>query len=221
MRADIQPGASFPDYELTDHTGTRRRLSDLQGNNPMVLVLSRGGYCPKDRHQTLQLVSLQAELRDGVGYARLVTISTDSVAETNEYRNGTGADWPFLSDPRRTVQQDLQIQEFTDPLKNPMIPHTLVLEPGLVVHKVYNGYWYWGRPTIAELRTDLREVTRRCRPDWDVTAPGWREAWEAGDRARFYPYGRTHAEIFAGTGVGGTSSTEGLAQQGPATQVGA
>ena len=51
MRSDIVPGAIFPDYELSDHTGKRRKLSDLQGQHPMVLVLSRGGYCPKDRRQ--------------------------------------------------------------------------------------------------------------------------------------------------------------------------
>ena len=49
MRADIVPGAMFPDYELDDHTTKRRKLSELQGQNPMVLVLGRGGYCPKDR----------------------------------------------------------------------------------------------------------------------------------------------------------------------------
>ena len=49
MRADIVAGAIFPDYELTDHTGKRRKLSDLQGPDPLILVLSRGGYCPKDR----------------------------------------------------------------------------------------------------------------------------------------------------------------------------
>ncbi len=43
MRADIIPGAIFPDYELTDHTAKRRKLSELQGRHPMVLVLSRGG----------------------------------------------------------------------------------------------------------------------------------------------------------------------------------
>ena len=49
MRADIvAANAVFPDYELTDHTGKRRKLSDLLGPDPMVLVLSRGGYCPKD-----------------------------------------------------------------------------------------------------------------------------------------------------------------------------
>jgi peroxiredoxin len=51
MRADIVASAVFPDYELTDHTGKRRKLSDLQGPDPMVLVLSRGGYCPKDLRQ--------------------------------------------------------------------------------------------------------------------------------------------------------------------------
>src|SRR6267154_4178056 len=42
MRADIVAGAVFPDYELTDHTGERRKLSDLQGPDPIILVLSRG-----------------------------------------------------------------------------------------------------------------------------------------------------------------------------------
>ena len=40
MRADIVPGGTFPDYELTDHTKTRRRLSELQGIDPMILVHS-------------------------------------------------------------------------------------------------------------------------------------------------------------------------------------
>jgi len=44
MRADIVPGALFPDYELPDHGGAMHRLSVLQGMDPMVLVLSRGGF---------------------------------------------------------------------------------------------------------------------------------------------------------------------------------
>jgi hypothetical protein len=56
MRTDIVPGAVFPDYELSDHTAKRRKLSELQGPHPMVLVLSRGGYCPKDRRQAEGLV---------------------------------------------------------------------------------------------------------------------------------------------------------------------
>jgi peroxiredoxin len=49
MRADIIPGAVFPDYELSDQAGSHRKLSELQGSDPMIVVLSRGGFCPKDR----------------------------------------------------------------------------------------------------------------------------------------------------------------------------
>ena len=137
MRNDIVPGAPFPDYELTDHTATRRKLSELQGTDPMIVVLSRGAFCPKDRRQAEGLVQLHREME--VGYCRLVTISTDSLTETNECRSGVGAHWPFLSDTRRVVQKDLDIAEYTDPLHNPMIPHVVVLEPDLVIHKIYNG----------------------------------------------------------------------------------
>ena len=47
MRSDMVPGANFPDYELSDQTAKHRKLSELQGQDPMVLVLSRGAFCPK------------------------------------------------------------------------------------------------------------------------------------------------------------------------------
>jgi peroxiredoxin len=194
MRADIAPGAVFPDYQLTDHTGKHRKLSDLQGPDPMILVLSRGGFCPKDRRQAEGLVELHREME--VGYCRLVTISTDKLATTNEYRTGVGAHWTFLSDAGRKVQKDLEIAEYTDPTHDPMIPHTIVLEPGLIIFKIYCAYWYFGRPTIEELRQDLRTVSRRCRPDWDIASPEMKAAWERGEKHRFYPYGKSYAKVF-------------------------
>jgi hypothetical protein len=68
VRADIAAGGTFPDYELTDHTKMRRRLSDLQGNDPMILVLARGHYCPKDQQQHRQLAAFQPEV--AVAYNR-------------------------------------------------------------------------------------------------------------------------------------------------------
>jgi len=195
MRGDIIPGAKFPDYELPDHRGKRRKLSELQGPDPMVVVLSRGHFCPKDRRQLEGLLQLHREME--VGYCRLVTISTDNLLETNELRLGVGAHWPFLSDPARKVQKDLDIAEYTDPTHNPMIPHTVVLEPGLVVYKVYNGYWFFGRPTLEELRHDLRAVLQKCRPDWDITRPDLKAAWERGEKDRFYPYGKSFAQVLA------------------------
>ena len=186
MRADIVPGGTFPDYELTDHTKTRRTLSGLEGNDPMILLLSRGSFCPKDHQQHLELAANHPKIR--VAYTQIVTISTDNILETNEFRDQVGAQWTFLSDAGRHVQRDLDIAEYTDPQHDPMIPYTLVLKPGLVIYSIYNGYRFWGRPSFEDLRRDLREVTREIRPDWDLATPGLRESWDAGDRSRFYPY---------------------------------
>jgi peroxiredoxin len=195
MRSSIAPGASFPDYELSDHRAKRRTLSELQGDDPMILVLSRGGYCPRDRRQHEGLLELHRET--SIGYCRMVTISTDNLLETNEFRAGVGAHWTFLSDPGRKVQKDLDIAEYTDPHHDPMIPHTLVLEPGLTIFKIYNGYWFFGRPTVEELRLDLRAVLRRCRPDWDIGTEQQRAAWTRGDKTGFHPYGKSQAELLA------------------------
>jgi peroxiredoxin len=198
MRKDILPGAVFPDYDLPDQTGKHKKLSEIQKDDPMIVVLSRGGFCPKDRRQHEGLVQLYREIE--VGYCQLVTISTDNLIETNEFRTATGAHWPCLSDPSRKVQKDLDIAEYTDPTHNPMVPHTVVLEPGRVVHKIYMGYWFFGRPTVEELRHDLRAVTQKCRPDWDLADPKLREAWGRGEESRFYPYGKTYAQVFAEQG---------------------
>lgn len=41
MRSDIVPGGTFPDYALPDHIGTVRRLSELQGSDPLILTPAR------------------------------------------------------------------------------------------------------------------------------------------------------------------------------------
>jgi len=98
------------------------------------------------------------------------------------------------SDAGRIVQKDLDIAEYTDPLHNPMIPHVIVLEPGLVIYRIYNGYWFLGRPTLEDLRQDLRAVTKKCRPDWDITTPELKAAWQQGRKELFYPYGKTYVQ---------------------------
>lgn len=87
------------------------------------------------------------------------------------------------------VRRLSDIQEYTDPYHDPMIPHTIMLEPGLIIHSVYNGYWYWGRPTPDEIRHDFRAISKKIRPDWDLTEPGMREQWEAQEYGAFWPYG--------------------------------
>jgi peroxiredoxin len=189
----LTEGITFPDYELPDHTGVQRRLSVLQGRDPMVLVLGRGRYCPKDHRQLLDLRDFSQ--RCVVGYAQLVTINTDPPMEVGRLRQDVGADWIFLSDEERRIEQDFGIEDYTDTKRRPMIPHTLVLEPRLKICKVYNGYWFWGRPTPHELHLDLRVINERIRPDWRLDDPEVRAAWERGETNRFFPYGEDPHQV--------------------------
>jgi hypothetical protein len=81
-----------------------------------------------------------------------------------------------------------------------MIPHVIVLEPGLVIHKIYNGYWFFGRPTTEELRQDLRAVSAKCRPDWDITALDLKAAWQQNRKELFYPYDKTYVRTLGRQG---------------------
>jgi hypothetical protein len=123
-----------------------------------------------------------------VGYTRIVTISTDNILQTNEFRDALGGSGPSSPTQGRKIQKDLDIQEYTDPHNDPMIPYTFVLEPGLRIFKVYKGYWYWGRPSNDDLRRDLREMFEKIRPDWDISDPELKAAWERAERDRFFPY---------------------------------
>src|ERR1700684_1153481 len=130
MRSDIVPGGIFPDYELPDHTGELRKLSELQGDDPLILTLSRGHYCPKEHQQHLELAAFYPKI--AVGYSQIATISTDDHHTLQEFRASVGAQWTFLSDPDRTIQKDLGIQENTDPEHNPLITDKTVLHPAPV-----------------------------------------------------------------------------------------
>jgi peroxiredoxin len=188
MSHTLVHGATLRDYRLPDHTGTLRSLSELQGNDPLILTLARGNYCPKEHQQHLDLAAFYPKI--AVGYTRIATISTDDHHTLQEFRASVGAGWTFLSDADRTVQKDLDIAEYTDPEHNPMVPHTLVLKPGLIIYSVYNGYWFWGRPSVVDLWHDLRVVTSEIRPDWDLSAAGLRDAWNAGDYSAFLGWNR-------------------------------
>ena len=192
MRSDIRPGGVFPDYSLPDHTNIVRTLSELQGDDPMILTLARGNYCPKEHQQHLELAANYPKI--AVAYTQVVTIATDDHHTLQEFRASVGAQWTFLSDPARTIQKDLDIQEYTDPEHDPMIPHTLVLKPGLLIHSIYNGYWFWGRPSFYDLWSDLCAASSEIRPDWDLSKPGLREAWDAGDYSSFHGWNKRAAK---------------------------
>src|SRR2546421_3643538 len=80
---------------------------------------------------------------------------------------GTGARGISLSYRDRRYQAELGLLETTDTVHDPYVPTAFTLFPDLRIHHVYNGYWFWGRPTLEELRRDLREIAREIRRDWE------------------------------------------------------
>lgn len=124
------------------------------------MVFSRGFFCPRDQQQFRSLVDFQEELK--VNFCQLVSISADEPITSAAFRSGLGAQWTFFSDVERTVIKQLDILDETEgEYAYRALPYTSVLKPNLEIHKVYNGWYFVGRPTIEELRQDLRETMRQ------------------------------------------------------------
>jgi cold shock CspA family protein/peroxiredoxin len=185
MSAHLQKGQRFPDLALPDHHGQIVRLSQLTAadefsrrlgfteGRPLIVVFYRGFFCPRDRLQLSQLTAFYSELV--LSCASLVAISVDPSMVAAVYRAGLGATFPFLSDQHRSAITQLGIVDNTDgEYPNVAIPHTFCLTPDLTIYKIYNGWWFAGRPTLEELRQDLR-VLMEGRADyphaaWDTPA---------------------------------------------------
>jgi peroxiredoxin len=113
----------------------------------------------------------QAELQ--VNYCKLAVISTDPPEVSAAFRIGLGAMFTFLSDHERKAIRQLDMVEVTPPdFKYGLLalPYAFSLAPDLTIHKIYNGWWFVGRPTLEELRQDLRELMSR-RDDYTYSGP--------------------------------------------------
>ena len=172
MLKDLEQGDVFPDVELPDETGAMHKLSELQGDNCLVLMLGRGEHCPRERQHQKLMVPFHEMCP--VAFTELVTILPNDLHDTFKMRIATGAHWTFLADADLELQSALDIREYTDTHHAATVPHTLVLAPGLVIDKVYVGYWFWGRPSPNQLWEDLQDLHRRIKPDYDPTTPAAR-----------------------------------------------
>jgi cold shock CspA family protein/peroxiredoxin len=169
MMLELRAGDGFPDFELPDHRQMPRRLSGytrpspldqklgFDDGYPLILVFGRGFFCPRDQEQMRGLVRFQSEL--SVNYCKLVSVTADPPKVGAAFRAGLRARWPFLSDEDREVIRDLSILDETEgEYAGVSRPFTFVLRPDLTVHKIYDGWFFVGRPTLEELRLDLREI---------------------------------------------------------------
>jgi peroxiredoxin len=122
--------------------------------------------------QVRHLTTLQDEL--AVNYCQLAVVSTDAPEVAAAFRAGLGATFTFLSDQDRRAIRALDIVEQTAPgFEHGLValPYSFSLHPDLTIHRIYNGWWFVGRPTLEELRQDLRAIMQKCRPDYEYRPP--------------------------------------------------
>jgi thioredoxin-dependent peroxiredoxin len=97
----MKAGDIAPDFELADDTGTRRTLSALLADGPVVLFfypLASSGGCTQESCHFRDLASEFA----AVG-AQRVGISADSVERQHTFSTTHSFDYPLLSDPDGAV----------------------------------------------------------------------------------------------------------------------
>jgi cold shock CspA family protein/peroxiredoxin len=169
MTTNLQVNDQFPDIVLPNHQNELKRLSHFTqpglldrhlgflDGYPLILVFFRGFFCPRDQQQMRQLVEVQHEL--AVNYGKLVAVSADPPLVQAAFRAGLRAQWTFLSDEQRTVIKQINILDETEgEYAYRAQPYTFVLRPDLRIYKIYNGWYFVGRPTNEELRHDLRAI---------------------------------------------------------------
>ncbi len=84
------------------------------------------------------------------------------------FKAGLGARFRFLSDEALALTDELGIRETTDERHGPLpVPFTFALLPDLTIHRIFNGWYFVGRPTPEELRLCVREMIGKSVADAD------------------------------------------------------
>ncbi len=95
-------------------------------------------------------------------------MSVDPPRVQAAFKAGLGARFPFLSDEKLELTDELGIRETTDKYHGPLpVPFTFGLLADLTIERIFNGWYFVGRPTPEELRQTIRELIGKSVKDAD------------------------------------------------------
>jgi peroxiredoxin len=96
-------GRTIEGFELHDHLGAPRKLSDWSGKEGVVIVFL-GTECPLARQYALRLAELATRYEPrGVAFVGINSNQQDSLAEIAHYARESGISFPILKDPASKV----------------------------------------------------------------------------------------------------------------------
>jgi thioredoxin-dependent peroxiredoxin len=97
----MKVGDVVDDFEAVDQHGTRRRLSSLLAEGPLVLYFYPKAFTPGCTRESCHFRDMAGEVRAAGGHA--AGISADAVDRQAAFDSKYGLGFPLLSDPDRRI----------------------------------------------------------------------------------------------------------------------
>jgi len=119
---------SFRTMELPDHRERPPRAQRTSGQRSHDPYPRARSLLPEGHQQHLEIAANYPKLN--VGYTGSSRSRPIPITRAKSSANSVGAQWPFLSDPERIVQKDLDIRSTRTPRTTRMIPAHARSEPG-------------------------------------------------------------------------------------------
>ena len=167
MSRNLERGMTFPDFTFPDETGAKHRLSTLQGDDVMVVHLSRGEHCPRERMHHRELLRFHEWC--AVAFTQLVTVMPNELHDVYKMKIATGA----LDLPRRRGARgaqplrDRRVHGHPPRLRRGAAHRDPLPRPG--DREGLRGLLVLGPPLTEQLWADLGELhaahQARLRPD--------------------------------------------------------
>ena len=101
-----------PDFSLLDQDGKTRTLSELRGDQPLLLFYYRGAFCPTTHKQLTDYADIYSRFKP-LG-AQLVAVSVDDSATSRKLADDLKIEFPLLSDTDFKLAQDYGVYKSDD-----------------------------------------------------------------------------------------------------------
>lgn len=154
----LAAGDVAPEFELPDHNGQMRRLSEYRGS-PVVLLFFPAAFTSVCTEE-LCTVGEDLDAYEELG-AEVLAISVDSPSALNRFRDDCGVSFTFLSDFNRTATPAYQVLR-----KGPLGPGLLGVADRAAFVIDANGRvaWAWhstnpgNLPPFEEIKEALKQL---------------------------------------------------------------
>jgi len=175
MRSDIVP-VRYSRLRPPDETGKPQRLSDLQGNDDLMVLHPAGRALPRERQCIASCSSSTSGVRSG---SHRWSRSCRCQHETSKLKISTGANWTFLADEDLHVPRRPRHSGSTPTRTTPRTwPYTMCSRPvsSSTSSIAATGFWDARRSTTSgPICATCRSASHRLLP----TRPAVRDAWLA------------------------------------------